>query len=105
MFTGNDIHIGALLLYELRWECIHFMLFKLTISLTDCIELDAAVSQVLWAEDDFVLRLSVSDQDTNFSGVWTQSYIGFEVVLKDVIQSHSCWTWIEGYIKLEDIYM
>lgn len=77
-----------------------FMSFKLTISLTDCIELDAAVSQVLWVEDDFVLRLSVSDKDTNFSGLWTQSYIGFEVVLKDVIQSHSCWTWIQGYIKL-----
>lgn len=96
MFMGNDIQIGALLLYEMRWECIRFMSFILTISLTDCIELDAAVSQVLWVEDDFVLRLSISDQDTDFSGVWTQSYTGFEVVLKDVIQSHSCWTYIEG---------
>lgn len=61
-------------------------------SLTDCIELDAAVSQALRAEDNLVLRLSISDQDANFAGVWTQPYVLLEVVLEDVVQSHSCVT-------------
>lgn len=61
-------------------------------SLTNSIELNVAVSQVLWIYNDFILGFSVSDQDAYFAGVWTQPHVGFEVVLKDEVQSHSCTT-------------
>lgn len=87
--------------YALSWQWSHDINCKSKLcklfsvswdsnGLTDGVQLDAAVSQVLRIEDDFVLGLSISDQDADFAGIWTQPDIGFEVVLKDVVQSHSC---------------
>ena len=83
-------YTGTKVLYKLF--SVSFLLFKVKRSLTDSVELDAAVSQLLRVEDNFILGLSVSDQDTNSAGLVTHSHVGFEIVLVDVAQSHSCMT-------------
>lgn len=57
----------------------------MNIGLTDGIELDATVFQVLWVEKNIVLGLSIRDQNADFARVWTHSYIGLKVVLEDVV--------------------
>lgn len=57
--------------------------------LTDGVQLDAVVSEVLGVEDHVVLGLSVSDQNADLASFWTHPHVGFEVVLEDVVKSHS----------------
>lgn len=61
-----------------------------TAGLTDGVQLDAAVPQVLRVEDNIILGLSVGDQDSDFAGVWAHPNVGSEVVLEDIVQSHPC---------------
>lgn len=58
--------------------------------LTDGVELNAAVSQVLRVENNIILGLSVGYQDSDFAGFWAHPNVGSEVVLEDVVKSHSC---------------
>lgn len=54
--------------------------------LTDGIQLDVLVPQVLRVHCDVVLRLAVSDEDADLPGLWTHTDVSFEVALEDVVQ-------------------
>ena len=56
---------------------------------TKMIELDAGVHEVPQREESVISRLSISDQKSNFFGVWTHSHSWFKAVTKDVFQSRS----------------
>lgn len=58
--------------------------------LTDRIELNALITQVLRVGNDVVLGLSVSDQHTNLARLKPHPNILFEIVLEDVVQSQTC---------------
>lgn len=61
-----------------------------TAGLTDGVQLNAALSQVLRVENNIILGLSIGYQDSNFARFWTHPNVGSEVVLEDVVKSHSC---------------
>ena len=57
---------------------------------TDGVELDALVPELLGAEDDLVLGLSVSDEHADLARVRTHPHVDLEVVLQDEVQRHAC---------------
>lgn len=58
--------------------------------LTDGIELDALITQVLRVDNDIVLGFAISDQHTDLSRVGSHPNILFEIVLEEVVQSQTC---------------
>lgn len=58
--------------------------------LTDGIELNALIAQVLRVSDDIILRFAISDQNANLPSAGSHPDVRFEVVLDDVVQSQTC---------------
>lgn len=58
--------------------------------LTDSVELNALITQVLRVDNDVVLGFAVSDQHTNLSRVRSHSNVLLEIVLEQVVQSQAC---------------
>lgn len=58
-------------------------------SLTDSVELNALIAQVLRVEEDIVLGFSISDQHANLSGFGSHPNVLLEIVLEEVVQSQA----------------
>lgn len=58
--------------------------------LTNGIELNALITQVLRVDDDVVLGFAISDQHTDLSRGGPHPHILSEVILEDVVQSQAC---------------
>lgn len=60
--------------------------------LTNGIELNVLITQVLRVDNDIILGFAISDQHTNLSRVRSHPNVLFEIVLEEVVQSQ---TWNE----------
>lgn len=60
------------------------------ILLTNGIELNALLTQVLRVDNDIILGFSISDQYTDPFRVRSHANVLFEIVLEDVVQSKTC---------------
>lgn len=58
--------------------------------LTDGVEFNALIAQVLRMRNDIVLGLAVCDKYTNSLGVGPHPNAFFEIVLENVVQSQTC---------------